>query len=400
MEWSELVRKYKDGSAAPQERALVEEELEKQQQLNDLLYSEIEREFSAESGFEREGLPLAPDRHDAEAFTKIVQRAIRRAFLKAGAVITAIVLSLTLFICYGLSPIVDMLYYDPAGKVFWDTGSEEGSYSPQLGSDMGTYTELRCPLRRFDDGSVFRRGYGVYDFRLHQSVVPSSLKTGSLNGTIRRGDIVFYNPELAERFSMNSFANYTTEGRINSWQESEWNRWEEEQVKKKIEAMRPEETAEAYVSFTHLLSFEELQRLKEETGSPVCWNLVITDDLRNDTTGYSSAFSGSFGYYDVYTFNYEKTNVPTVRVFSREDEEKTAKSEAFAKEQFLRMLDYLAQQTAFLEMMDDRPEHYQQAAEYVRRQGLSFGGLAVCADREQLQKLIDHPLVSMVKGLE
>ena len=44
MEWSELVRKYKDGSAAPQERALVEEELEKQQQLNDLLYSEIERE--------------------------------------------------------------------------------------------------------------------------------------------------------------------------------------------------------------------------------------------------------------------------------------------------------------------------------------------------------------------
>ena len=47
----------------------------------------------------------------------MIQKAIRRAFFKAGAVILALAAALTLFLCYGLSPIIDVLYYDPAEYV-------------------------------------------------------------------------------------------------------------------------------------------------------------------------------------------------------------------------------------------------------------------------------------------
>ena len=63
------------------------------------------------------------------------------------------------------------------------------------------------------------------------------------------------------------------------------------------------------------------------------------------------------------------------------------------------MLEYLSapEQKDFLDMMGDWPENYPAAAEYIREHGLNFLGMAVYADQETLQNLLDHPLVAVVR---
>ncbi len=409
MNFKDIVERYKNGTATEEEVRLIEEELEKQKWLNELLYDELEEELGA--GGSAEGAAAGPGdgggavRDDAQQFSKLIQRAIRRAFLKAGAVILTIGVALTIFLCYGLSPIVDSIYYDPAEDVILQEWEDGHTSTQRFGIDMGVYTELNYPLVRFDGASVTEQGFGEYSFQLFQGITVNGMANDRISGEVQRGVLTMYDSNVLKHTYSNDFCDYQEDDQINQYHRQEWKNYWEADVREDVAQMNAatEEMRIAYISFDHVLTFEELRTLKDETGAENCWNLVDTRGLRNSDNGWSSARGESYGYWDVYGTQLEEYGDyadPATRImpanmkwddFERNEELQTA--------QFLKMLDYLSaeERLDFLEMMGEWPKNYPAAADYVREHGLTFLGMAVYADQETLQSLLDHPLVAVVK---
>ena len=406
MNFKEIVERYKNGTAAEEEKRLIEAELEKQKWLNELLYEELEDEMDCGSvNVKSEFVGEKAINEEAQEFAKLVQKAIRRAFLKAGAVVLSIAVALTLFLSFGLSPIVNSIYYNPAEEVVlqeWENGRTSRA---RFGIDMGVYTELNYPMVRFDGASVTERGFGDYSFQLFQGITVNGMENKWISGEVQRGVLTMYDSNVLKRVYSNDFCNYQEDGKINKYHRQEYETYWEADVREDVAQMNAaaEEMRTAYISFDHVLTFDELWMLKDETGAENCWNLVDTKGLRNSDNGWSSSRGESYGYWDVFGTQLEEYGDyadPSVRImpagmkwddFERNEELQTA--------QFLKMLDYLGEEDRkeFLEMMGDWPENYPNAAEYVRDHGLTFLGMAVYADQETLQNLLDHPLVAVVQ---
>ncbi|MBR7148982.1 MAG: hypothetical protein IKD13_09140, partial [Firmicutes bacterium] len=304
MNFKDIVERYKNGTATEEEVRLIEEELEKQKWLNELLYDELEEELndgfsgSAEATVAAEGAR----REGAQDFAKLVQKAIRRAFMKAGAVILAIAVALTIFLSYGLSPIVDSMYYDPAEEVTlqeWENGRVSKA---RFGIDMGVYTELNYPMVRFDGASVTERGFGDYSFQLFQGITVNGMENDRISGEVKRGVLTMYDSNVLKKTYSNDFCDYQEDNQINQYHRQEYETYWEADVREDVAQMNAaaEEMRTAYISFDHVLTFEELWALKDEAGVENCWNLVDTRGLRNGDNGWSSARGESYGYWDVY----------------------------------------------------------------------------------------------------
>ena len=107
------------------------------------------------------------EKNASDDFTKRVNRAIRRAFLKMGAAVCAVTLVVVLLILFVLPNIVSNFYYDP-GRIVGENSS--GGTTNQMSLDLAVYTELALPGTYRDDVQVEDRGYGNYDINIYQSV--------------------------------------------------------------------------------------------------------------------------------------------------------------------------------------------------------------------------------------
>ena len=82
------------------------------------------------------------EKNASDDFTKRVNRAIRRAFLKMGAAVCAVTLVVVLLILFVLPNIVSNFYYDP-GRIVGENSS--GGTTNQMSLDLAVYTELALP---------------------------------------------------------------------------------------------------------------------------------------------------------------------------------------------------------------------------------------------------------------
>ena len=92
MKYRELLEKYRAGELSEQETAALEADIEKHESIMDYLLENTEPE----------GIPMAEipewSADSSKDFVKTVNRSIRRAFVMAGAVTAAVVLTLVLLL--------------------------------------------------------------------------------------------------------------------------------------------------------------------------------------------------------------------------------------------------------------------------------------------------------------
>jgi hypothetical protein len=88
MNYDELLKKYRAGELSAQESAALEADIEKHESIMDFLLERMETEEPPVEEL------AAADSDSSKDFVKEVNRAIRRAFLVAGAVTAAVVLAL------------------------------------------------------------------------------------------------------------------------------------------------------------------------------------------------------------------------------------------------------------------------------------------------------------------
>ena len=123
MKYEERFQKYLKGDSDECESARIEEDLEKMQVLSSYLDQKMDEELfeeEREKGGDEDGL--------SQAVSRAVRRKLRNYAFAASIIIVLFIVPL---IIYGLSPLMDRIFYNPSGEVTVEApdGDSEVVYS-------------------------------------------------------------------------------------------------------------------------------------------------------------------------------------------------------------------------------------------------------------------------------
>ena len=95
MSFREIIKMYKEGTLEDNKKELVRVEIEKHEAISDYLY-----EKSQIPNLDEMDIMMADanDEQKAEDFSKIVRKAIRRAFVKMGIIVGTIILAIMIWL--------------------------------------------------------------------------------------------------------------------------------------------------------------------------------------------------------------------------------------------------------------------------------------------------------------
>ena len=414
MKYKELIELYKSGGLSEEERKKIEEDIEKQEAISEYLYpdEEINEEIPGD----------APEGNISEKeneFMRLIRKSIRKAFIKMGVVVTAVILVGIVLMMTILPKVVDLFYYNP---------KEEKNYSLEGGAvvhrerfelDLSVYTELIEPFGYLDSTNVVSEGYGNYSFNVYPSTRMVEEAKKKYAGNIRKGRITFYDPLALERLSDNMFEWQINHNSYNESLTKQLEKFQFEHIKIE-ESLIDEETGElrletsyggdrndtkesikelsdgrlyrAYITFDNILTYKEAIDFEAKYELGYSWVGIVNDrDGNNDIMGMNTGIGATRGKSPdkyPYIFGYEGTGEGITF--------KELKNEENAKKHYISLLNYLKDNSSFTDMMDsymDRKTKLDRALAYVNEHGLKVYGMAVKAEKKDLLKLIEDERV-------
>lgn len=168
MTYRELLQLYKQGKLDMEKKKQVEAEIEKQDAISEFLYEEGDipdfsdlengedcfnnlddknqkaewQDSKIDGNIEKRQGNLQSKREDDfnEQFMKEIQRSIRKAFIKMGTIVGAVVLIFVLCAVFILPKAVSKLYYDPNEAA----GTYDGMTTTRMSLDLSVYSNCIC----------------------------------------------------------------------------------------------------------------------------------------------------------------------------------------------------------------------------------------------------------------
>ena len=423
MKYKELLDLYKSGRLSEEESKKLEAEIEKQEAISEYLYPDEEDEEYDNEISETEDKVFAREDGKISAkedeFVKLVRKSIRKAFIKMGAVVTAAVLVIILLMITILPKAVDLLYYNPCAAGNYSEPEGVGGYGERFGLDLSIYTELTAPFNYLDSAEVVSEGYGNYSFSAYKSAIRNGETREKYAGNIRKNRITFYDPMALESKADNMF-----EWQINN--NNDYNESLTKQLEKfRLKQLKTKENAEkrpgnlrlasslggdrneskeridelsdnrlyrAYITFDKILSYKEAIDFETKYELGNSWVGIVNDvngnnDILGMNTGIWATSGNSLPKYP-YLLGYEGNGEAVTF--------KELKNEENAKKHYLSLLNYLKDNVAFTDMMDNymgRKTELYRALSYVNENGLKVYGMAVKVEKQDLVKLIEDERV-------
>lgn len=462
MTYHELIALYKQNNLDEEKKKEVESDIEKQEAISEYLFDRedaemedeldsyfigatgnanaVEEEASVTGSSEEDGMhgTVPTNRSSArgkkhktnsqeQKFTLEIQKAIRKAFLKMGVTVGAIVLAVMLFVVFALPKVVDNMYYNP-GKIVAENTN-------QMSLDMAVYSELFLPGYNRDTVTVNAHGYGKYDINIAQNVSLNGRMT-NVSGKIEKGELYLYNNNILRRPAGNCFAwfqfpmgkgtrlsdVYGEDSDIMSASGSV------RQSNEALQQLSDNEKYVAYVTLDKMMPYEDFIAYLKKIGADetlgqiwcaVCTENAVLDsdntqsgdqseentiDADSDQELYANMFRESnigfnYSFSSSTALNWDRKKYPDLllwdeSVFYSEDgfQKRTEQlsDEKAMQTHFTSMLRYLAEQKAFTSMMEAEmgdADQLEQAADYVEKNGLIIYGFACVADKETLLEL-------------
>lgn len=485
MTYRELIALYKQNNLDEEKKKEVESDIEKQEAISEYLFDRedadmedeldsyftgatgnanaVEEESSVTGSAEEDGMhgTIPTNRSSAhgkkhktnsqeQKFTLEIQKAIRKAFLKMGVTVGAIVLAVMLFVVFALPKVVDNMYYNPGKMVAENTN--------QMSLDMAVYSELFLPGYNRDTVTVNAHGYGKYDINIAQNVSLNGRMT-NVSGKIEKGELYLYNNNILRRPVGNCFAwfqfpmgkgtrlsdVYGEDSDIMSALGSV------RQANEALQQLSDNEKYVAYVTLDKMTPYEEfieyLKKISADETLGQIWCAVCTEnavldsdntqsgdqpeenvgeksivqedtasntsDADSDQELYTNMFRESnmgfnYSFSSSTALNWDREKYPDLllwdeSVFSSEDgfQKRTEQlsDEKAMQTHFTSMLRYLADQKDFTSMMEAEmgdAEQLEQAADYVEKNGLIIYGFACVADKETLLELNEQQDIFLI----
>ena len=414
MTYRQILDKYKKNALPEEKQKEVAADIEKYEAISDYLYEEseipdINEAFSEPNenicGCNGSGCDPGPagsitdSAQRAEDFTAVVNRSIRKAFLKLGITVFAAAALLILFVQFILPGIVDNFYYDPTEIVSQPTDS---FIENRMSRDIGTYTELVMPETHRTDVTAESLGYGKYNISIHQNLSYTDFFS-TATGDVTRGKLRLFNEDILKKPTGNAFGwsqIYVDfkNGEYQTKSLTELYRITDERTKNDVEegeimhgaAGSPEQSLEtikglrddmpyyAYVTFERMLDFSQVEKIIDPADKD---DFIITEPwLAVDTYPRSNAPDGS-SYGNI-------TTLPKIG-FIVQDQDNVSENEELQQKHFTDMLDYMAEQTDFLKMFDEDPQTFADASQLIKKNGLHIYGMGCTVSKSTMLKLME-----------
>ena len=438
MTYRELLQLYKQGKLDMEKKKQVEAEIEKQDAISEFLYEEGDipdfsdlengedcfnnlddknqkaewQDSKIDGNIEKRQGNLQSKREDDfnEQFMKEIQRSIRKAFIKMGTVVGAVVLLFVLCAVFILPKAVSKLYYDPNEAA----GAYEGMTTTRMSLDLSVYSELYLPGNYRDQVNAVSRGYGEYDIVIPQTYTWTG-KFTSVSGRLVRGKLALYDNNILSRPALMFYL---------PGDENAWEAWETDEngketkvdtearkqesiqySKEEISGYNDNDWYTAYVSINELMDykdfidwFEKLSDKKDlEWGN--LWCAVHTEEedgyCSEPNIGFCPYASGS-------GMSWDKEKYPYLSLLDNTDAYNEAEvTDADAMQtHFTSMLSYIQDHDDILSMMgqsNDYPEDYQNMIDYVKKNGLKIHGFAISTKKKTLLELYKEDVVSYIQ---
>lgn len=398
MTYRELLEQYKKNKLSEDQIKEIEQDIEKQEAISEYLL-EVEEQYDFcvydEEKYNTFG---NKDTEKADEFTKLVNRKIRKAFLKLGAAVTIVTVIAVLGIVFVLPDVVDKFYYDPGKEVTEDRN--------QLEIDMLVYTDLNEPMQRREAAMVDDDGYGVYDIRV---------MNGDLNdlvGEIERNHLKIYNENVIIRPTYDPFVWFITENGSDSTKLSEVAAGDSfivsegfrDTKNQALQYLDEGKTYIGYITLNQMMPYEEFRDFLRtiELYQDKVWCAVKTKEWEDgsfmpDDLGFQCIDYGEFEWDNAYISLKEDD-----WAFSEEYHVYVEKigTEKSAQRHFVDMLTYMAEQNVFLEMIGEEPENYLSAAEFVEENGVTVYGFATILDKETALKYSELEEIYCIQTIE
>ena len=159
MKYRKLLEQYQKNLLDEGKKKQIEEDIEKHEAISEYLYTKEEEIPELQELLEE---TEASQEKGSESFAELVNRSIRRAFLKMGTAVLVSVLAVVLLVQFVLPRAISFFYYDP--------GKDIGGGANQMSLDMAVYSELFLPGKRRTNVTASAKGYGKYDVDIAQNV--------------------------------------------------------------------------------------------------------------------------------------------------------------------------------------------------------------------------------------
>ena len=415
MTYRQILEEYKKHALPEEKQKEVAADIEKHEAISDYLYEESEipdiNEAFSESNKNTDGCngsvyesgsagSITDSAQRAEDFTAVVNRSIRKAFIKLGITVFAAAAALLLFIQFILPGIVDKFYYDPTERVSQPTDS---FIENRMSKDIDVYTELLMPETHRTDVTAESTGYGKYNISIHQNISYTGFFS-TATGEITRGKLRLFNEDILRKPTGNAFGwsqiyadfkngdsptksltelyKITDERMKDDGEEGEIMHGaagSPERSLETIKGLRDDTQYFAYVTFERMLDFSRVAKIiapdnKDDdfivTGP---WLAVDTYPRSNMPDGSSYAYLTTF---------------PKIG-FIVQDQDDTLENEELQQEHFTDLLDYMADQKDFLKMFDEDPQTFSDASELIKKNGLHIYGMGCTASKATMLKLME-----------
>ena len=384
MTYKELLNLYKNGELNEEQKNQVQADIERQEAISDYLFENDDIPGFTDTVFEAETNTDSND-FDEKHFQKMIKKSIRKAFVKLGVAVAAVVLVLMLAANTVLPYVVDSMYYNPAEIV---GTSENGIESNRISLDTMVYTELFTPGYYRTNVIADREGYGEYDIQVLQSFSSNGIFK-NVYGSIDKSKMTLFDDTIFKLPTSNAFV-FEEVGHSGTGASGS-----AEYAKKKINDLNETDYYLAYVSFDKVMTYDELVAWSEKSGIVPEWCAVcskLNDGVRkytaNDIIGFNYAYNAS-------EQGYNKEKYPYLNSFDIPIDNATSK---IMESHMTSMLRYMADNNVFCDMVRSNvsTDEYLELAENIEKNGLNIYGFAITAQKDTLLEISENENVSYI----
>jgi hypothetical protein len=385
MGYREIFEKYLNKQLDEDKIKEVEFDIEKSKVINSYLDEMLDDELmESESKIFKDyngSFTAASSKGDTD-ISKLVQRAVNRKLRRYSLAIGSIVLSIVLFLLFGLSPLMERLYYNPAEK--------KSTFGYVIDLPLSVFTELHTANKWYNYTNITPEGYGRYSLKMAYQFA------GKLEYhyvTINKGKFIgFFDELLRSGLYVNSF----TRGISYNFSKPD-DRYEIEEIKK----LPQTSVIKACVSFREDVDLRSVQELQNKYGIGITYIPIRnSDENYQDMTYYGFEPTGTGIVFEEDSYN--STLYPYLDLANWFDpiEKHTSPIPAEIWEQhFKSMLKYMSNEKDFNKAINSAAQ-YSRALEYVEKSGIKTFGIVVMATPEKLLKLRGDELVEAVSILD
>ncbi len=337
----------------------------------------------------------------------MIQKTMRRTFIKIGAVACAVAVTITLCAIFLLPKGISLFYYDPTEPAVNEKYS--GLQTTRMDLDLAVYTELFLPGCYRGAVNAQPLGYGKYTISIPQ-VVSWNGKHESINGMLTRNKLTLYNPDLFQLPVMNTFVLPETVKGDFQFRDHDTGKKVgvaglPESAYEQLEGLNDDEWYQAYISFAEITDYADFYQwlqtyLQDGTYDfSEIWCAVYTEGEDGQILGQNIGFNI---YPGGNTLHWNQEKYPELSLLPDTDALESwpeMSDTARIQTHFVSLLQYMQDNWKFAKIMNPslrEPANFDEMMESVERDGLRLYGFSIRTRKDTLLKLRDDATISYI----